>query len=147
MAGAEHGNTEADVGEGRMAASEGANGGEYADEGQDGRGKIVKKTPWFYVSFLWRLSLERSSINGKKSFSRCISWQLSKAPLPPVAKSSLLCDEKIFANVSDSVFFFRQATRNFSASRWKFNPSVFTWMWSKIVVASSSKLQRLVVKQ
>lgn len=36
--GAEHGNTEADVGEGRMAASEGANGGEYADEGQDGRG-------------------------------------------------------------------------------------------------------------
>lgn len=66
MAGAEHGNTEADVGEGRMAASEGANGGEYADEGQDGRGKIVKKTPWFYVSFLWRLSLERLSIDGKK---------------------------------------------------------------------------------
>lgn len=44
MAGAEHGNTEADVGEGRMAASEGANGGEYADEGQDGRGKKAKKT-------------------------------------------------------------------------------------------------------
>lgn len=41
MAGAEHGNTEADVGEGRMAASEGANGGEYADEGQDGRGKKI----------------------------------------------------------------------------------------------------------
>ena len=36
MAGAEHG--KADVGEGRMAASEGANGGEYADEGQDRRG-------------------------------------------------------------------------------------------------------------
>lgn len=45
MAGAEHGNTEADVGEGRMAASEGANGGEYADEGQDGRGKKIVTKP------------------------------------------------------------------------------------------------------
>lgn len=36
MAGAEHG--KADVGEGRMAASEGASGGEYVDEGQDRRG-------------------------------------------------------------------------------------------------------------
>ena len=37
MAGAERG--KADVGEGRMAAKEGANEGEYAEEGQDGRGK------------------------------------------------------------------------------------------------------------
>ncbi|CAH3023781.1 unnamed protein product [Porites evermanni] len=36
MAGNEQG--KADVGEGRMAASEGANGGDYADEGQDRRG-------------------------------------------------------------------------------------------------------------
>ena len=34
MAGAE----QTDVGEGRMAASEGVSGGEYADEGQDRRG-------------------------------------------------------------------------------------------------------------
>lgn len=66
MAGAEHGNTEADVGEGRMAASEGANGGEYADEGQDGRGKKYYKSVWVCVSILRRFSSERSSRNENK---------------------------------------------------------------------------------
>ena len=60
MAGAEHGNTEADVGEGRMAASEGANGGEYADEGQDGRGKKnLYEATHIRLVFLREFSLER----------------------------------------------------------------------------------------
>ena len=49
MAGAEHG--KADVGEGRMAASEGANGGEYADEGQDRRGGKKKFSQAVSISY------------------------------------------------------------------------------------------------
>jgi len=45
MAGAEDGKP--DVGEGRMAASEGASGGEYVDEGQDRRGGKRVLKGWY----------------------------------------------------------------------------------------------------
>lgn len=60
MAGAELG--KADVGEGRMAASEGANGGEYADEGQERRGgnKKFSQTGSISYTILRRFGLELS---------------------------------------------------------------------------------------
>ena len=65
MAGAEEG--KADVGEGRMAASEGANGGEYADEGQDRRGGKKKNSQAGLISYavLRRFGLEASSIKAE----------------------------------------------------------------------------------
>lgn len=67
MAGAE--DKKADVGEGRMAASEGANGGEYADEGQDRRGgkKNFLEPVRFHAPFceglLWSWRIKREKIS------------------------------------------------------------------------------------
>lgn len=72
MAGAEHGNTEADVGEGRMAASEGANGGEYADEGQDGRGKKIFTKPLIFLSYF----LGGSAWSGREETEKKIVFKM-----------------------------------------------------------------------
>lgn len=71
----------------------------------------------FVCHFLERLSLERSSREGKKIHFQDAYPDSFRRLFYLRSLSLRFYAAKFFANVSDFVFFFRQATPSFSASR------------------------------